>query len=90
MMFENYLKRLMAISIPRSFSIAQLKAHTAEKLLPQGTSLVLLRSAPPIITTMRYWLHRPEAETLLAQRAEVEAIMRPGTAGIGEATVTDD
>ena len=64
--------------------------RAADPTLPQGTSLVLLRSAPPIITTMRYWLHRPEAETLLAQRAEVEAIMRPGTAGIGEATVTDD
>jgi hypothetical protein len=32
---------------------------------------------------MRYWLHRPDAETLLAQRAEVEAIMQPGTAAGG-------
>jgi len=47
------------------------------RTLPQGTSLVLLRSAPPIITTMRYWLNRPDADTLLAQRAEVERAMRP-------------
>jgi hypothetical protein len=47
------------------------------RTLPQGTSLVLLRSAPPIITTMRYWLNRPDAETLLAQRADVESVMRP-------------
>jgi type IV secretion system protein VirD4 len=53
------------------------------RTLPQGTSLVLLRSAPPIITTMRYWLNRPDAETLLAQRAEVEAVMQPGSAGGG-------
>ncbi|MBN9209791.1 MAG: type IV secretory system conjugative DNA transfer family protein [Microbacterium ginsengisoli] len=47
------------------------------RTLPQGTSLVLLRSAPPIITTMRYWLHRPDAEALLAQRAEIEWMMQP-------------
>jgi hypothetical protein len=47
------------------------------RTLPQGTSLVLLRSAPPIITTMRYWLDRPDSVTLLAQRAEVESAMRP-------------
>ena len=60
------------------------------RTLPQGTSLVLLRSAPPIITTMRYWHNRPDAETLFAQRAEVEAIMRPSAAEGNEPRTPSD
>lgn len=33
------------------------------RTLPQGTSLVLLRPAPPIITSMRCWLDRPGGRT---------------------------
>lgn len=42
------------------------------RTLPFGTALVLLRSAPPLVTDLRPWTSRPEAEQLRADRAEVE------------------
>ncbi|WP_062389868.1 type IV secretory system conjugative DNA transfer family protein [Demequina iriomotensis] len=46
------------------------------RTLPYGTSLVLLRNAPPIITRMREWTTRQDATTLKADRAAVEALFR--------------
>jgi hypothetical protein len=46
------------------------------RTLPYGTSLVLLRSAPPIITRMREWTARPDASGLSADRAAVEELLR--------------
>lgn len=48
------------------------------RTLPYGTALVLLRSAPPIVTRMREWTARPDATELSAQRAEVETLLRRG------------
>jgi len=44
------------------------------RTLPFGTSLVLLRAAPPIVTRMRAWTDRPEAAELRADRAGIEAL----------------
>ena len=48
------------------------------RTLPNGTALVLLRSAPPIVTRMREWTARPDAAELSAQRAGVESLLRQG------------
>ncbi|WP_165067459.1 type IV secretory system conjugative DNA transfer family protein [Marisediminicola senii] len=48
------------------------------RTLPYGTALVLLRSAPPIVTRMREWTARPDAADLSAQRAGVERLLRRG------------
>lgn len=46
------------------------------RTFPYGTALVLLRSAPPIVTRMREWTARKDARELRADRAEVEALLR--------------
>ena len=46
------------------------------RTFPYGTALVLLRSAPPIVTRMREWTTRPEARDLRADRAGIEALLR--------------
>ncbi|BDZ61101.1 hypothetical protein Lsed01_02503 [Demequina sediminis] len=48
------------------------------RTLPYGTSLVLLRNAPPIITRMREWTARRDARTLKSDRAAVEDLLRVG------------
>ncbi|MGN6162306.1 MAG: hypothetical protein ACTHOG_11475 [Marmoricola sp.] len=45
----------------------------AIRTLPFGTALVLLRSAPPIVTRMRTWSSRPDAAQLRTDRAGIEA-----------------
>lgn len=44
--------------------------------LPFGTGIVLLRSAPPIVTDLRPWTKRPDAAQLTADRAEIEGLLR--------------
>ena len=51
------------------------------RTLAFGTALVLLRSAPPIVTRMRAWTARPDAKELRAGRERVEAMLRPASAG---------
>ena len=46
------------------------------RTLPFGTALVLLRSAPPLVTDLRAWTHRPDAARLRADRHAVEAALR--------------
>lgn len=46
------------------------------RTLPFGTALVLLRSAPPIVTSLRSWTARSEAESLRTARTQVEAELR--------------
>lgn len=46
------------------------------RTLPFGTALVLLRSAPPIVTRMRTWTDRPDAKELRADRADIEATLQ--------------
>lgn len=44
--------------------------------LPLGTGIVLLRSAPPIVTDLQPWPKRPDAAQLTADRTEIEALLR--------------
>jgi type IV secretory pathway TraG/TraD family ATPase VirD4 len=46
--------------------------------LPFGTGIVLLRSAPPIITDLRAWPTRTDARQLAADRTAIEALLRHG------------
>ncbi|MFD2026957.1 hypothetical protein [Promicromonospora aerolata] len=46
--------------------------------MPFGTDLVLLRSAPPIIATLRPWTKRADAAQLAAGREAFEATVRSG------------
>jgi type IV secretion system protein VirD4 len=46
------------------------------RTLPFGTALVLLRSAPPLVTDLRPWTARPDAGQIAIDRAAVEAALR--------------
>ena len=46
------------------------------RTLPFGTGLIMLRAAPPIIARLQMWTKRPDGKALLADRAEIEALMR--------------
>lgn len=51
------------------------------RTLPFGTGLVLLRAAPPIVAKLHAWTGRRDANTLRAQRAEVEESLQRRTQG---------
>jgi type IV secretory pathway TraG/TraD family ATPase VirD4 len=46
------------------------------RTLPFGTGLVLLRSAPPLVTDLRPWTTRPDATSLRTERSSVEESLR--------------
>jgi hypothetical protein len=46
------------------------------RTLPFGTALLLLRSAPPLVTNLRPWTDRKDAQQLRANRAHVETVLR--------------
>ena len=46
------------------------------RTLPFGTSITMLRSAPPIVTDLRAWPSRQDAAQLRSDRAELEALLR--------------
>lgn len=46
------------------------------RTMPFGTSAILLRTARPIVTDLRAWTTRSDANALQADRAEVEALLR--------------
>ncbi|MGN6128961.1 MAG: TraM recognition domain-containing protein [Nocardioidaceae bacterium] len=46
------------------------------RTLPFGTGLVLLRSAPPVVTDLRPWTGRRDARQIASDRAAVEATLR--------------
>lgn len=48
------------------------------RTLPFGTGVVMLRTARPIITTLRPWPKRADAAQLREDRAHVERLLRPG------------
>ena len=63
-------------SAQRSIRRVPLMPPDAIRTLPFGTALVLLRSAPPIITRMRTWTTRPDAAQLKADRTSIETLLR--------------
>ncbi len=48
------------------------------RTLPFGTGVVMLRTARPIITTLRPWPKRADAAQLREDRAHVERLLQPG------------
>ncbi|MGE3835163.1 MAG: type IV secretory system conjugative DNA transfer family protein [Acidimicrobiia bacterium] len=60
----------------RSIRRVPIMPPDAIRTLPFGTALVLLRSAPPIVTRLRTWTQRPDATRLRADRTEVEALLQ--------------
>ncbi|MBS3940484.1 MAG: type IV secretory system conjugative DNA transfer family protein [Actinobacteria bacterium] len=50
------------------------------RTLPFGTGLTLLRTAPPIITDLRAWTDRPDADRLTTHRDQIEALLRAAPA----------
>lgn len=50
------------------------------RTMPFGTGVVMLRTARPIITTLRPWPTRPDASQLKIDRAEVEQLLHAGAA----------
>ena len=46
------------------------------RTLPFGTALVLLRSAPPLVTDLRAWTARKDADQLHSNRVEIESALR--------------
>ncbi|TQN46295.1 type IV secretory pathway TraG/TraD family ATPase VirD4 [Humibacillus xanthopallidus] len=50
------------------------------RTLPFGTSVLLLRSARPIVLTMQPWLDRPDAKRLRSNRAALEEVIRDASA----------
>ena len=48
------------------------------RTLPFGTGVVMLRSAPPIITDLRRWTTRADAKQLQADRRQLEALLQHG------------
>ncbi len=51
------------------------------RTLPFGTGLVLLRSAPPIVTRLRSWTTRRDAAELRQQRTEIENLLHRAPRG---------
>ncbi|MFK4763022.1 type IV secretory system conjugative DNA transfer family protein [Microbacterium sp. ZW T5_45] len=60
----------------RSIRRVPIMPPDAIRTLPFGTALVLLRSAPPIVTRLRAWTQLPDAARLRADRTEVEALLQ--------------
>ena len=63
-------------SVQRSTRRVPVMPPETIRTLPFGTALVLLRSAPPLVTDLRAWTARKEADQLHADRAEVESALR--------------
>jgi type IV secretion system protein VirD4 len=63
-------------SLQRSTRRVPVMPPEAIRTLPFGTALVLLRSAPPLVTDLRPWTEREQADQLLGDRARVEAALR--------------
>jgi type IV secretion system protein VirD4 len=63
-------------SLQRSTRRVPVMPPEAIRMLPFGTGLVLLRSAPPIVTTLRRWTERADAAALSDAQAAVEESIR--------------
>ena len=63
-------------SLQRSIRRVPVMPPEAIRTLPFGTALVLLRSAPPLVTRLRPWTDRSDAEQLHQARAQVEGTLR--------------
>ncbi len=67
-----------AHSNQRSIRRVPILAPDVLRTMPFGTGIVILRTARPIIATLRPWTDRPDAEQLRADRAEIEQLLQHG------------
>lgn len=67
-----------AHSMQRSVRRVPILPPDVLRTLPFGTGVVMLRTARPIITTLRPWPRRPDAAQLNEDRTEVERLLRAG------------
>ena len=65
-----------AHSMQRSVRRVPILPPDALRTLRFGTGVVMLRTARPIITTLRPWTSRADAAQLRADRAEIEQLLR--------------
>ena len=65
-----------ARSTQRSIRRVPVMAPDVLRTLPFGTAVTLLRTTRPIVTTLRPWTKRPDAQLLTDQRADVETQLR--------------
>ena len=63
-------------SLQRSTRRVPVLPPEAIRTLPFGTALLLLRSAPPLVTALRPWTDRADADDIASRRAEVEQQLR--------------
>lgn len=63
-------------SIQRSTRRVPVMPPETIRTLPFGTALVLLRSAPPLVTDLRPWTLRSDAKAVRSHRLEVERALR--------------
>ena len=63
-------------SLQRSMRRVPVMPPEAIRTLPFGTALVLLRSAAPVVTELRPWTARRDADELRVDRTAVEAALR--------------
>ncbi len=63
-------------SLQRSTRRVPVMPPEAIRTLPFGTALVLLRSAPPLVTDLRPWTARKDVQQLRSDRADVESALR--------------
>lgn len=63
-------------SVQRSVRRVPVMPPETIRMLPFGTALVLLRSAPPLVTDLHAWTKRPDAKQLAAERAAIEHTLR--------------
>jgi len=63
-------------SLQRSMRRVPVMPPEAIRTLPFGTALVLLRSAPPVVTDLRPWTARRDAAELRSERTAIEAALR--------------
>ncbi|KAE8763429.1 type IV secretory system conjugative DNA transfer family protein [Georgenia thermotolerans] len=66
-------------SVQRSTRRVPVMPPEAIRTMPFGTALTLLRAASPMITRMRPWTARADADQLAAERRAVENTLRQGT-----------
>ena len=65
-------------SLQRSTRRVQVMPPETIRTLPFGTGLVLLRSAPPLVTSLRPWTERKDADQTARDRSRVEQDLRSG------------
>ncbi|MFN2319891.1 MAG: type IV secretory system conjugative DNA transfer family protein, partial [Dermatophilaceae bacterium] len=68
-------------SSQRSLRRVPIMAPDTLRTLPFGTGLTLLRTAPPIITDLRAWTDRPDADMLTTHRRQIETHLRTAATG---------